>query len=344
MANATARAAADLYGQPEVDAVKKAFGQVGINIGGADTSPQAPSTSPTPKRAPTIPTQPQKLPAGCTNIVVNGGFEGDEAWRQVVKGETGLIDPELPHTGTRSAWLGGQDQESPTIIYQDVKIPANATQVQLNYSRLLHEEKKGLLSFLAGDANFATLFANERGELVGEIEKMASSQGDDNWEDVQFDISQLAGKTLRLAFSAENPKRNISSFFVDDVSIVACTTGAGPAAPPTKSQDLVYVQGRMADVNTGRGVYGAEVYVLKPGLSATQAAADDQVTTDEVVAYGTTDANGFYQTQAAVPKNKTYSVIVIASGYRPIIADDGATIPSSAANPHEISGQLRSEF
>lgn len=340
-ANASVRAANDLYGQTEAEAVRQAFSQVGIGAN-VDTSPtqDSPSTTRPPKQSQPVPTR--QIPAGCTELVKNGGFETDEAWRQVTKGGSGLIDPELPYTGQRSAWIGGQDQESPQIIYQELSIPANATQVLLDYVRLVHQEFSGVLGAFASDAHFTALFATDEGEAIGAVEELSAAEdGDDKWTQKRFDVSELAGKTVRLAFAAENPRRNISSMFIDDVSMVACTTGAAAPAPQPPAETLVYIDGVVIDADTNRGISGAQVYIMKPGVSASQAAADDRVTQDEVIAYAVTDAKGEYRSNAPIPRGRTYSVIIIARGYKAIVVDDGANVPSDATNPHEISAKMR---
>ncbi|NTU65949.1 MAG: hypothetical protein HGB05_21715, partial [Chloroflexi bacterium] len=212
----------------------------------------------------------------------------------------------------------------------------------LAYYRLIHEEKSGLSGLFADDAKFSVLAANAKGDVIGTIEELVSSDGNDAWSQAQFDVSQLAGKTVRLAFHAENPKGNISSFFVDDVALLACTTGGGgPSAPKTKSQEQVYLQGTITNSDTGRGIDGAQVFIIKEGLSATDAAADDTVTRTEVVASGVSDASGLYRTDAAVPRGRTYSVIIIARGYRPIVADGGIEVPTDATNPYQVDAALR---
>ena len=285
----------------------------------------------------------EKVPAGCTNLIVNGTFEGDGGWISIVgKGQDDLIETENPHTGSRSAWLGGTDKEPIQYIYQDVKIPANATQVQLAYYRYLHEELSDTADIFADDAQFTVLAATTKGDVIGTIEELVSSDSDDAWTQAQFDVAELAGKTVRLAFHSENPTGNISSLFVDDVTLLACTTGGGgPSAPKTKSQEQVYLEGTVTNSDTERGIEGAQVFILKEGLSATDAAADDTVQRSEVIASGVSDASGFYRTDVAIPRGKTYSAIVIASGYRPIVADDGIDVPSNATNPYQMDVTLR---
>jgi hypothetical protein len=282
------------------------------------------------------------LPAGCTNLVQDGGFEVGSDW--VEESKNAIIDAEAPHTGQRSAWLGGTDKETTQIIYQAVRIPGNVTKLELNYYRLIHEETTGGVLgglFGASDATFSTLAANERGDLLGAVEQVPSTEGDDTWKQMRFDVTELAGKNIRLMFASENQRGNISSFFVDDVELIACTTGSGPAAPQTSSADLVFVQGKVTDADTGRGVSGAQVFVLRAGIRARDAAADDNVTANEVEAQGVTDQSGFYRVDKSVRRGQNYSVIIIARGYRPIVADNGIELPGNATNPYPIDATMR---
>lgn len=338
-AQATVRAAQDLYGAGEVQAVRDGFAGVGINVGGGSNVPAPPPTS-TPSNNNAPPPPPNTQPQGCTNGIVNGNFESDEGWSDISGQRTVLIDTELPHTGKRSAWLGGQDKEPVQSIFQDVALPANATRVQLEYYRYLHEETSGLSGLFASDAKFSAEIADTQGKIIGSLEKLVSSEGDDRWNAEQFDLTKFAGKTIRLQFTSENPRGNVSSMFVDDVVLSICTTGA-PQNVPQASPNNVFLQGTVSDSDTGRGVRGAQVFIMKPGISATQAAEDDQVTRSEIVASAVTDGNGFYQTDVALPIGRTYSAIIIASGYRPIIADNGIDLPADAENPFTVDATLR---
>jgi Zn-dependent metalloprotease len=338
-ARASIRAAQDLYGAAEANAVRDAFGQVGLSVTAPAATPTPAGTqrppTPTPQRNNQPP--PKSNVPGCTNVLVNGGFENvDSGWVEVTNGQTTIIDTELPHSGTRSAWLGGSDQESLQYIYQDVTIPANANSVKLDYWRLLHEEKTDPE---ATDAKFWAVIAKNNGDVLQTVEELASPQGDDAWKQATFDVSQFAGKTVRLAYISENSQGNISSYFVDDVEMLACSSG--PVSEPTTTGDTVTLQGTVRNADTRRGIEGATVFVLIKGLSATQAAEDGTITDDEVLTSGVSDANGFYQTDASVPRGQTFSAVVIAAGYRPIIADDGIVVPANAKNPYTINATMR---
>ncbi len=341
---ATVQAATDLYGATEANAVRTAFGQVGIDLGGSQTGPvpsPTPSTQTPAQPAPSTPPPAQPLPTGCRELIANGGFEGATGWKEVSSSNTQIIDPELPHTGTESAWLGGTDKESVQYIYQEVSVPANATSVKLNYYRLMNEEFSGLRGLFATDATFTAVLDDAKGNQIASIESMSSAKGDDKWRQAQFDLTRYAGQTIRLVFTAENPRGNVSSLFVDDVTLTACTTGQGPAAPTTSSKDQVYVAGHVTDADTARGIAGAQIFILKPGMTASTAASDNEITDDEVLTSGATDSRGSYQTTDPVARGRTYSVVIIASGYRPVLADGGATLPSSAGNPTPLNATMR---
>jgi len=273
--------------------------------------------------------------------VANGGFEGATGWTQRSANDTPIIDPELPYTGSRSAWLGGTDQEAVQYIFQDIAIPANATNARLTYFRLIHEERAGLLGGLAGDAQFSVLIADTTGDVLAPLEQLSSARGDDRWRQAEADLAHFAGSTIRLVFHAQNPRNNVSSLFVDDVTLASCTGGTGPAAPPTGAQDQVYIAGRITDADTGRGVAGARVVLLNPGISASRAAADNNLSTDEVLTTGTTDTNGNYRIAVPVQRGRAHGVIVFAGGYQSIVADNGMNVPGNAPNPFIANAQLR---
>lgn len=339
-AQASAQAATDLYAQAEVDAVRNAWAQVGVTNEAVPGTPPTSGGVDTPSGGPAPQAPDEALPAGCTDVIVSGGFEQDEGWVEVVQGDTPIIDPQLPLSGRRSAWLGGTDQEPLQYIYQDVRLPANATRVELSYARYIHYETSGLLGAFSAEAYFSTVIATPAGETLSALEEIPSSEGDDQWREARFDLSRQAGKTIRLVFAAENPRGNVSSMFVDNVALVACTTGAGPAAP-TSSNNAVYLEGQITDASTGRGIEGVQFFVIRQELTASQAAADDNLTDDEVLTFGTTDGDGVFQTEAAVPKGQRYSVIVFAPNYRPIIADGEVEVPANASNPYRVDAELR---
>ncbi|KAB8140294.1 hypothetical protein F8S13_23985 [Chloroflexia bacterium SDU3-3] len=340
-ATATVRAAQDLYGEADAQAVAQAFAQVGIDTGGGEQLPAPPADTSTVPNIPAQPDQEEPIPQGCTEGLVNGGFESNEAWVEATAGDFSLIDPELPRSGERSVWLGGTDQEPLQLIYQELSIPPNASSVQLSYWRLIHQEYSGLGGLLSNDSVFSAVVLNSGGDVLGAIEQQPSSEGDDEWKQAQFDLSAFAGKTIRLTFTVENTRGNLSSFFVDDVSLAVCTAGTGGSAPAPSSADEVFIEGNVQNADTGRAVSGAQVFIIRPELSASQVADDGEVSDDEVLTSAVSDDDGYFRTDSSVPRGKTYSVIVLAGGYRSIVSDDGVEITSDDPNPVQIDIAMR---
>jgi len=152
---------------------------------------------------------------------------------------------------------------------QELTLTRVEADAQLNYSHV----RLGQVYRFVADAMFRAELTNENGDVLSTLEELSSAQGDDTWRQAKIDLSKFAGKSVRLTFSAQNPRGNVSSFFVDDLSLAACTSGAGPAKPPAPSQSGVIVEGTITNVDTGRGIAGAQVFILKPGLGATDAFA-----------------------------------------------------------------------
>ena len=102
--------------------------------------------------------------------------------------------------------------------------------------------------------------------------------------------------------------------------------------------------GAITDADTGRGVTGATVFVLKRGVTAASASADGKISDDEIQVSAITDARGVFQSRNPLPVGTDYTVIIVARGYRPVVVDGGLKIPSNASNPHPVQIQMRRSF
>ncbi|HLF02338.1 MAG TPA: M4 family metallopeptidase, partial [Anaerolineales bacterium] len=280
-ATAIQKSTVDLYGQNsrEVTAVTNALKQVGI-LGGA---PEPTPVATTPPNAQVNPTPAPVTTAGCTELVGNGTFEGSRPapWTERTNLGAPIIAEEFPRTGRKSAWLGGTDQESFQYIYQDISIAANMRGVTLTYWHYVEEN----VNPGAPDAEFNALLADTSGNVIADLEKFVSSEPDTGWAQSAIDLSEYAGKKVRLAFTADMVRGNLSNFFVDDVSVSGCTSGG--ATTPTTGGASVTVQGTITDSRTGKPIEGAEFYILN--VTVDEASADGRLTDSEVMASGISD-------------------------------------------------------
>mgnify|MGYP007071066242 CR=1 FL=1 len=53
-----------------------------------------------------------------------------------------------------------------------------------------------------------TLVADTQGNILGAIERVPSSQGDDRWKEARFDVTELAGKDVRLLVTKDTTPRS----------------------------------------------------------------------------------------------------------------------------------------
>jgi len=94
----------------------------------------------------------------------------------------------------------------------------------------------------------------------------------------------------------------------------------------------VQVQTRVVDVANEAPVAEALVMVLRPGVNA--GTVDVNRLDDQVLAYGRSNAQGEVQLKQPVPVPGTYTIMVVARGYEPLIAEGALTL--DAATPQVV--------
>ena len=325
-ARATVRSATDLYGAADAEAVRNALGQVGLELGGSSAPPPPASTGPRQGRRRRRPPRRCRPAASIWSTMAASRARSAGRRSRPIAASSSIPNGPTPRA---QRLLGGTDKEPVQYIYQDLNLLANATSIQLSYLRQIHEETTGSVGGSASNARFSVLLATTGGEVIGAAEQLAERR-QRYLSEARGDLAQLAGQTVRLVFGSENPRNNVSSFFVDDVAVVACTTGAraGGAANRLSGPRLhpgPHRRGRHRPRRVRRADLRAPTdHQRQP------AAADDNITSSEVLTLGVTDADGVYQTEAAIPRGQTYSVIIIARGFRPVVADGGMPVPPTA--------------
>ena len=94
------------------------------------------------------------------------------------------------------------------------------------------------------------------------------------------------------------------------------TSPAAPAVPAPPPSATVVLQGRIVDADSGAGIAGASVLILRPGSTTPQS---------NVVAEAQTDGNGAFRTTPPVPRGARYPVVIQARGYRTVSGTVGIT-------------------
>jgi hypothetical protein len=156
------------------------------------------------------------VPAGCTELIQNGGFEdGGEGWQQTSSGGYELISDFNPRTGSLGAYLAGYD-EADDRLSQQVDLPADTIITLRAWWHLDTEETAG-----AFDQMTVSLL-QPGGNGLADLVTVDTTAPEGIWDEIVVDLSAYAGQTVVLRFAAQTDVSNVSHFYIDDVGIRAC--------------------------------------------------------------------------------------------------------------------------
>jgi hypothetical protein len=166
--------------------------------------------------------------AGCTELIVNGGFEaGEVGWTQFSAQGLNLISDYNPRTGTMGAYLAGTDNADDRLS-QSLILPASPISITLRFWWSIATEET--------DGAFDTLTVSllrPDGSLLADLLTADNSAPVNVWQEAVLDLSAYAGQAVTLRFWARTDATLSTDFYLDDVSVLACALGA--TATPTAS-------------------------------------------------------------------------------------------------------------
>jgi hypothetical protein len=174
------------------------------------------------------------------NLVLDPGFEGgspSEAWAEASEQfETPICDAgctteegAVPYAGDWWGWFGGiEDEPEAASLAQTITIDP-----EMAYLRFWFQIRSG-----AGMGNdvFTVTLAGDTVFIVTDLE-MANY---DAYTQVDIDVSAWAdGGSYELRFASEHTGVGLTSFFLDEVSLVSCveTGSTDSTGPDTEGQD-----------------------------------------------------------------------------------------------------------
>ncbi len=184
------------------------------------------TASPTPTPTPTG----TVAPPGCTDLLLNGGFDAGLANWQQVGGGSGIVSaPDPVHTGPNALQLGSLTQNliGEASVRQLVTIPPGYSQVTLE--AWVYEQSQEVTN---ADFQKVELLNSSGGPWsvlsYGTLNNAA-------WRPLTFDLTPFSGSTLFVSFAVNNDGvGGRTVMYVDDVRLRACNPGpATPTATPT---------------------------------------------------------------------------------------------------------------
>ncbi|MBN2548982.1 MAG: S8 family serine peptidase [Anaerolineales bacterium] len=290
----------------------------------------------------------------CAQQIINGGFESDtSSW--TLSGAARVAAPATGH-GSYSLRLGGANRASHTA-YQTVSIPAGVSKADLSFWwYMTTAEPLGL-----PDDRFYAEVRNTSGTVLAALDYRSEGWQTGQWmKSENMDLTPWAGQTVRIYFYATTSQRNITSFFVDDISLDICltvtrtwwlgkttawntTSNWSSGAVPTCATNVIIpatpAGGNFPQVNSN----------LEVGNLTIQSGAQVNMSANTLGVCGNWDAQGSGQMNASggtvVFKGSSAQTINMPAGtngqfYHLQVGDGSSTQTVSALSALEIDGNL----
>ncbi|MFQ5592822.1 MAG: right-handed parallel beta-helix repeat-containing protein [Anaerolineae bacterium] len=223
-----------------------------IHVGPAPTA--TPTITPTPTRTVTpggptatrtatprvptpTPTPTQKPPPGeCQQVILNPGFEVTGSWTLGNTPRPARYTTMNKHSGERSILMGIRafepDVYSYSSVWQAINIPPDADSVRLSFYYWPRTEE-----FTDRDWQAAWIFGPDfDSPPLARVLKIRSNE--EWWHPHEQDLSEFAGQTITLYFTAFNDGRGYRRtwWYVDDVAVDICGSSSSVTTPPQPTE------------------------------------------------------------------------------------------------------------
>jgi hypothetical protein len=165
-----------------------------------------------------MPTATPTIPAGCPDLLSNGGFETGSLAPWVKDGPAGVSTP--GRNSAFHAWLGGQDNAE-AEVFQWVDVPAGIGGAPFVFwwrADVGSEQPEDALSVLV-----------QYDDHADQVHTMAAVAPLNEWRRAQVDLSNYAGMHVLVTFHAHTDGSTPTTFRVDDTALLAC--GLAPSTP-----------------------------------------------------------------------------------------------------------------
>jgi serine protease Do len=151
-------------------------------------------------------------------------------------------------------------------------------------------------------------------------------------EEGKWDGGESGHKTVSLAKKEGLPDGNYNLVIAVQKEVV--TQGQVTVGKRVDDTDTE-ISGQVVDSQTGRGIAGALVIALKPGVKVKEFIQRQQ--RDMTFTSVQTDRNGAFTLPQQLPKGQAYSLVVVARGYRDMAIESALRIPANAPERAQVN-------
>lgn len=150
-------------------------------------------------------------------LIVNPGFEsGGTGWTASGTDVISTNDVEPARTGTTKAWLGGIGEAHTDRLWQRVTLPASAAAITLGFYLHVSTEET------SGDAfdTMAVRVLSTSGQVLRTLKTFSNLQERDDYRLETLNLTDFRGQTVRIEFLAKEDNGSLTSFVLDDISLI----------------------------------------------------------------------------------------------------------------------------
>lgn len=165
--------------------------------------------------APTVtPTPP--VGAAITQLLANPGFEeGVTGWAGTLD-DIGAFSNATAHHGSKLAWMGGYGEAHTESLYQNVSIPAGHT---VTFSFWISIETDETTTTKAYDKLYVQVLDSGNDHVLKTLATYSNLDRTQGYVQKTFDVSQFAGKNVKMFLKMSEDNGKLSSFLLDDFAL-----------------------------------------------------------------------------------------------------------------------------
>lgn len=150
----------------------------------------------------------------CSEMLQDGSFANASGWQSQSKGGYALISDYLSRSGAQAAHLGGTN-DAQDQLKTVVTLPQGSS-ATLSFWWQIHSEES------AEGADGLNLFV-ESAQGLSSLITLSDRNATSLWKQSTVDLSAFSGQTITLTFSAQTDPTRVTDFFIDDLSLSACS-------------------------------------------------------------------------------------------------------------------------
>lgn len=275
-------------------------------------------------------------------LLGNPGFENGSSSPAPWTATAGVVDNsvyEAPRTGSWKAWLDGFGSAHTDTLFQQVTIPATATNANLSFWR--HIDTVETTTTKANDT-MKVQVRSATGTVLATLATYSNLNAAAGFTQVAFDLTAYQGQTIQIYLVGTENQNLRTSFVVDDFALNVTTSGTTAdfsiAAAPSALAVTAGNSGAFTITTTISGSFNSAVSLSASGLPSGAAASFGPVSiaapgsgsATVTIAVGTSAAAGTYNVSVnGSGGGKTHSATISLT----VNAGSGGTTQQLLSNP-----------